>query len=111
MSTSKVSLDTYNFAKIFTQFKDKNGNYVFNLNDTISVILGDANSDLYISHLVSAKDTYQTISYKYYGTTRLWWLIAKLNNIEDATVLPAHTTIVKVLNPSLLNTVLSSLTN
>lgn len=109
MADSKIVLGPYNLANIFSQFKDKNGNYVFNINDSISIDLTDTSSTLYYDHIVAAKDTYHTISYRYYGTTRLWWLIAKMNNVTDATKLPEKSTVLKVLNPAYINIVLSSI--
>jgi len=34
-------------------------------------------------HTLSDKDTLHSLSYKYYGTVQLWWLIAKANEILD----------------------------
>lgn len=63
---------------MFNVYQDKNGFYFFNLNDT-----------LYINTDVSAVEYktldhpmhWPTISYVIYGTTRLAWLLLKVNDI------------------------------
>lgn len=109
MAKSNIALNQYNMAKIFTQFKDKNGNYVFNINDTVTIDLTDTSTNLYRTYIITSKDTYQTISYKMYGTTRLWWVLAKLNNVTDATILPTPGDTIIVLNPSMINLISSNL--
>lgn len=34
-------------------------------------------------HIFDSGDDLELISYKYYGTTKFWWVIAKANNIVD----------------------------
>lgn len=106
-----MTIDKYNLANLFLQFKDKNGKTVFNVNDTLTFDFSDTASSIFINHVVGEKDTYQTISYRYYGTTRLWWIIAKINNVEDATIRPEAATIIKVLNPQHINFVSANLQN
>jgi hypothetical protein len=107
----KVELNKYNMANLMKQFRDKNGYIVFNNNDSIGISITDADSNLFTIHKVSYTESYQVISYMYYGTTRLWWLIAKLNDVTDATILPMHGSTLKILNPSLVESVLSQLKN
>lgn len=106
-----IRLNRNNLANILIQFTDKNGNLVFNNNDTLSIDLSDTGTSLYTNYVVCEKDTYQTIAYKFYGTVRLWWLVAKMNNINDATKLPTLGTVIRVLNPEFLNTVLNGMAN
>lgn len=104
-----VKLNRYNLANILIQFIDKSGNLVFNNNDSITIDLTDNGSNLYYNHVVSLADTYQTISHRYYGTTRLWWLIAKMNGVMDATILPKPGTVIKVLNENFLELIVSNI--
>lgn len=105
---NRIRLNRNNLANILIQFTDKNGNLVFNNNDTISIDLADTGSTLFQNYIVCEKDTYQTISYYFYGTVQLWWLIAKMNNVTDATSLPKLGTTIRILSPEFLNTVLNS---
>lgn len=101
----------YDMANILLEFTDSNGNTVYNNNDSITLNLLDTNTSSYINHVVAETDTYQTISYRYYGTTRLWWLVAKFNDVQDATDRPKRGTVLKILTPNLVTTVLSNIAN
>lgn len=62
----------------FTVHED-NGKYKYNLNETLYI---DA-PDTEYSHYVLKHDLFwTTISYNIYGTTRLAWLLMKLNNVK-----------------------------
>ena len=64
---------------IFSIYIDKNQNYVFNLNNTLFINVGDKNN--LEKYLVNATLHWPTISYMIYGTTRLSWFLMKLNNV------------------------------
>ncbi len=102
-------LGQYDMANLFIQFLDKNNNVVYNINDSVALNFLDPSDNLVSIYLVGDKDTFQTIAYKFYGTTRLWWLIARLNNVEDAFVRPKSGSYLKILNPSLITTIASQL--
>lgn len=97
--------DLDNFFSIYT---DGRGNLSYNLNET-----------LYLDIVPSALDEYvlkhdmhwPLISYKLYGTTRLAWLLLKINNVQTADIfkiIPASTTI-KYLNTDYVNTIVSEM--
>lgn len=102
-------LGQYDMANLFIQFLDKNNNVVYNINDSVALNFLDPSDNLVSIYLVGDKDTFQTIAYKFYGTTRLWWLIARLNNVEDAFIRPKSGSYLKILNPSLITTITSQL--
>lgn len=102
-------LGQYDMANLFIQFLDKNNNVVYNINDSVALNFLDPSDNLVSIYLVGDKDTFQTIAYKFYGTTRLWWLIARLNNVEDAFIRPKSGSYLKILNPSLITTIASQL--
>lgn len=65
---------------IFSIYLDKNKNYVFNLNNTLFINVGDKNN--LEKYLISGNLHWTTISYIIYGTTRLAWFLMKLNNVS-----------------------------
>ena len=69
-------LDLENMFSIYT---DKRNNYVFNLNET--VYLNFDKSSL-LTHKLTHDMFWTTISYQIYNTTRLAWLLMKLNNVN-----------------------------
>lgn len=101
------SIGKYDMANLFIQFLDKNNNYVYNINDSVALNFLDPSDSLVSIYAVGDKDTFQTIAYKFYGTTRLWWLVARLNNVSDAFERPKSGTYLKILNPSLISVISS----
>ena len=68
------------FENFFDISKDDDGYYRYNLNSTL--YLGYSYSDL--KEYVPSHDLHwPIISYNIYGTTRLAWLLCKLNGVKD----------------------------
>lgn len=68
---------------IFNIYLDKRKNYIYNLNSSIYFNLNNIDLDLYtLNH-----DMHWTlISYKLYDTTRLAWVLMKLNNVQTKNI-------------------------
>lgn len=76
-------LDKYNFARILDVVQ-KGKNSYFNLCKTIRFENIDTMLPKYYSNYeVKPKDTWTNISFKFFNTYKLWWLICKFNNVED----------------------------
>lgn len=71
INNSKADLEN-----ILSLYTDKNNNLVFNLNETIYL---NFPSSCYETIIVDHPIHWSTLSYKLYGTTRLAWLLLKLN--------------------------------
>ena len=104
-----ISLDNTKLANIFQIFKDDNGNYVFNLNDSANIDISDTSDNYYTIHVVKHKESYQTIAYMYYGSTRLWWIITKFNKIKNVIDLPIPGTALKILSTEVVNSIIKQL--
>lgn len=111
MNTNIISLKNSDLANLFQIFKDNNGNYVFNLNDTVNINIANTADNYYILHTVNKKESYQTISYMYYNTTRYWWIITKFNNISNVIDLPTQGTILKILNIDVVKFIIQQINN
>lgn len=93
MKIKQLELDeTNNYLKItdlenwFETFEDKRNNTVFDINRTIYINVDpsklpdfECNSEMH----------WPLISYKIYGTTRLAWLLWKLNKVDASTIFQA----------------------
>lgn len=66
------------FAK--TPVKEIDGNLVFGL--MRDVVVPDATDDLYTVG-AGEHDRLDLISARFYGTSHLWWVIARVNNLLD----------------------------
>lgn len=76
-------LDKYNFANFFKVINLGEKSY-YNLYKTINFVnYADVDITKFDLYEVKEKDTWTAISYKYYNTIKLWWLICKFNNIKN----------------------------
>ena len=74
-----VKVDDNDFENFFQIYTDRKGNYSFNLNSTIYLSFSD---DVYGHYTTKTDLFWTTISYNIYGTTRLAWLLMKLNDVK-----------------------------
>lgn len=72
--------DLENMFDTFVDFRD---NRVFDLNRTLYI---NVDPDRLPTFTIDVEMHWTTISYKIYGTTRLAWLLWKLNNIDASNI-------------------------
>ena len=100
-------ISRYNLDNIFDVHKDENGIYFYNLYN--SVYFDDnISTSLYTEHIFSEGDTWTTLSYKYYKTVELYWIILAANNIQNPLNLPDSGTKLKILKDFVVSDILSS---
>lgn len=104
-----ILLSRENIANIFDVVIDKNNNYVYNLNDNLIIDLNDVSSNSFNVYVTRPKDTYHGIAHKFYGTRKLWWLIAKFNNIINVMDFPTPGTKLKIPTVNVKNTIVRSI--
>ena len=76
-------LDKYDFARLFDVVQRGKNSY-FNLCKTIRFQNIDTMLPKYYSdYEVREKDTWTNLSFKFFNTYKLWWLLCKFNNVED----------------------------
>lgn len=66
------------FERFFSIFEDSNNHYVYNLNETVYLDVNDA-----LDYELDSTLFWTQISYRIYETTRLWWLLMKLNKVTS----------------------------
>lgn len=76
-SQYNFNLSKADLENIFSINSDKNGNIVFNLNETLYIQSTHNNKVMLVSHPIH----WSTLSYNLYGTPRLAWILLKLNNV------------------------------
>jgi nucleoid-associated protein YgaU len=81
--TDNKKLNKYDFANLFNVVELGEKSY-FNISKTISF----ANNDTilpsyYTTYKIKATDSWTGISFQFYNTIKLWWLICKFNNINN----------------------------
>lgn len=112
--TSNIDAPEYfitsqNYENIFNVYEDDN-NYYYNLLRTID-FPDVLSNNLYTIYEVGREEHYTVISYKHYGTTRLWWIITGANNIMDPSYPPPVGTRLKIIKPTYINDILSEIKN
>ena len=86
MKISELDIDeTGNYLKItdleniFDIYVDKRHNAVYNMNQTLYI---NVDRDLLPDYVCTSEMHWTTLSYLIYGTTRLAWLLLKVNDVE-----------------------------
>ena len=103
----KISLYSFeNFLNVYTD--DSTGKNFYNLLRSINVFPAD-NSDVEDTYIIKPSDTWVSISYKYYNTLDLWWLVCCYNQITNPTSMPEYGTVIKLLKSKYVGTVLNEL--
>lgn len=74
------NLSKYNYENIFKIYQDPNTYYYYNILKNIN-IPNDINPEYYTEENVNFDMPLTLISYKYYNTVQLWWLILAVNKI------------------------------
>lgn len=102
--------DLANMFNIYDDIKLGSNYKTYNLNRSIIITGLDKIPAVELStYKVKARDTLNLISYNLYGTIELWWLIAKINNITDATMTLEPGWVLYTLNKNTVNQILNAL--
>lgn len=102
-------LKTTFYENIFNVYQTEDGNYFYNLYNTLTFDDTDFPENVYTEHIFSIGDYWTLLSYKYYNTTSLWWIICLANNIRNPLDLPEPGTKLKILNQNVVNDILQSI--
>lgn len=105
----------YDLANMFNVYPQtgKDSTYLlYNLNRGLTITGIEDIPVVYLDyHTVKDGETLNIISYKWYGTVSLWWVVAKINNIMDATQKLAAGRTLFILKPDAVNNILGALSN
>lgn len=106
-------LDYRSLANIFNIYNTKKlvGNTkIYNLNRTANIVgLDNIAEGNYFEYVIETGDTWPLISFKNYGTIKLWWLVLKMNGFVDPTVDPEIGTVLRLLDENLVNQLLTAI--
>lgn len=107
IKTPGYEITNENYENIFNVYED-DGRYFYNLTRTINFPT-ELDPTVYTFHETLPDEHYTTISYNYYGTTKLWWVICGANQIINPTYPPYQGRILKIIKPEYINQILGSL--
>ena len=101
-----LQLDMYNFANLLNIVIDSNKSY-FNCTKTIKFRnLNKISPSLFNYYVVKQGDTWTNISYKFYNTYKLWWLICKFNDVTNPFIALNNGLVIKIPNQKLVQQIL-----
>lgn len=104
-------LDKYDFARLF-EVVQRGKNSYFNLCKTIRFQNIDTMLPKYYSNYqVKPKDTWTNLSFKFFNTYKLWWLLCKFNNIEDPFKQLQQGQIIKIPSNEVMREIIENLDN
>lgn len=81
----------------------------FNLCKNVSFNTEDLDPSLYQDYYVQDTDTWTGISYKFYKTYKLWWLVCKFNGVLNPLEDPKGGTLLKIPSNDLIDTIITVL--
>ena len=107
---NKVPLSKESLSNYFTVTVDGDGGYRYVMTRTLYVSGSNvADSTLYSEYKVQNGDHWTLISYKFYDTIDLWWLICKFNEINNPYEIPVAGTMIKIPTNEFIQAVLGQL--
>jgi hypothetical protein len=104
------SLSEYNIETIYTIIKDSEYGYYYNILNKLS-FPDNPDEQLFDYYVPNGKEGWTTISYKNYGTIKLWWLIADFNKIINPIDFPSPETKLKIPKPIVVRHILDKISN
>ena len=102
--------DLANMFNVYTKEVDGVQYHTYNINRGITITGVENIPAQYLEYYtVEHRDNLNLISFKKYGTIELWWLIAKINNISDATATLTPGRKLIIIGKDSVNKILNSL--
>lgn len=103
-----LPIGDHNYERIFNVYIDDNKFYAFNINKTIH-FPDDLDPSLIEYVRINGNLAWSHISFKIYGTIKLWWLICLVNKILNPVILPRAGTVIKIIKPDAVEHVLGQI--
>lgn len=108
--TDLPKLSIYRYENFLNIYNDPDGTRFYNLLKSINVFPA-TNSSVEDTYRINLNDTWLLISYNYYGTIYLWWLVCEYNRISNPTIQPQPGTQIKLLKKEYVASVINALNN
>lgn len=102
------SLSYYRYENFFNVYTDENNFRFYNLLKSINLFPSN-NSEAEEIYHTTFNDTWALISYKYYNTMDLWWLVCAYNQIKNPVIMPQPGTELKLLKGNYVSSIISEL--
>lgn len=106
-----TSIASFDFEKYLSTYETSDGFTVYNLSLGVHLDFDSINENLFDYYHVTQSDAWTTISYKFYRTIKLWWLVIKCNSdtIDNPMMMPTVGTKIRIAKPILVQNILNAL--
>lgn len=101
-------LSVYRFENFLNIYTDENQQRFYNLLRGINIIPAN-DSSLEDTYYVELHDTWLYISYQYYGTIYLWWLVCEYNRVANPVNGPTPGSTIKLLKKDYVWSIITNL--
>ena len=101
-------LASQNLENIFNVYQNEDETYYYNLLKTAN-FPDDIDPFLYSEYETNPGDTWPLIAWQFYKDVRLWWVICAVNNIQNPVAQPEASTLIKILDSSVVRDVLTKI--
>ena len=106
--TDLPNISMYKYENFFNIYTNENSFKFYNILKSINLFPSN-NSDAEDVYSTKHNDTWNLISWDYYNTMDLWWLVCAYNQIDNPVNMPDAGTQLKLLKSSYVSTVVSEL--
>lgn len=101
-------LSNFRYENFFNLYTDEDGQYYYNLLRSVNII-PPSSDEIHDFYTARDKETWVLISWKYYKTIDLWWLICVYNQIQNPTIFPTNGQLLKLLKPQYVSMVIKEM--
>lgn len=98
------SFNPSQWINLFNIYQDNNGNYFFNLFNSLQLKDDDINPVYYDEYYATDSDNLFHLSHKFYGNLQLWWIIAEVNKVNDPFFIEDQK--LKILKPEIVSQII-----
>lgn len=96
------------YENIFNTYNTTDNHQYFNILRTVS-FPDELPLDIVSNYTVVGSVPFSVLSYDIYNTTKLWWLICLVNNIQNPVKLIEPGTTIKIIKPSAVDSVIAQI--
>ena len=103
-------ISSYRYENFFNIYTDEDEFKFYNILKSIN-LFPSKNSNAEEEYYTTFNDTWHLISYKYYKTMDLWWLVCAYNQIKNPVNMPKIGTKIRLLKPEFVSKIVQELNN
>jgi hypothetical protein len=103
-----IQLTPQNYENIFNVHQDKDDMYYYDLLKKVN-FPENLNENTFKVYSVTRGDSWALIAWKHYRNVKLWWTICAVNQITNPTQLPETGSQIKIINATVIRSILNQL--